>query len=223
MIRFRLRQQTPATTHTRPIALEPLRLKAQHRPMRILDIDTESRPLHWITSDYMSQEITAMAWAWTDQPDDVTCYMLGDVDTPTMMGAFRAAYDQADMVTGHYITGHDLPLIQAMLTEYHLPLLSDTLVQDTKVHLVKRRGLSSSQENIAAMLLLEHDKVRMNQAKWRAANRLTPEGKDESRKRVIGDVQQHIEMRAKLLELGYVSRHVKWKGGASAQVEAYTP
>jgi hypothetical protein len=139
-----------------------------------------------------------------------------------MLRAFRAAYDAADMVTGHYITGHDLPLIQAMLTENQLPLLADKLVQDTKVHMVRRKGLSSSQENLACMLMTEHDKVKMNQAKWRSANRLTPEGIEEARKRVIGDVQQHIEMRARLIELGYVSRHCHWKGGA-AKAEQYTP
>ncbi len=221
-MKFRLRLKTPAATTTEALTLQPWRVRVPSRPMRVLDFDTESRPLHWITSDYMSQEITAMAWAWTDTPDNVTCHMLGETDTVDMLQAFRAVYDQADMVTGHYITGHDLPLIQAMLTECHLPLLPDKLVQDTKTHLVKRRGMSSSQENIAAMLLLEHDKVKMNQAKWRAANRLTPEGRQEARKRVIGDVQQHIEMRGKLLELGYVSRHERWKGGV-AKAEAYTP
>jgi hypothetical protein len=39
---------------------------------------------------------------------------------------------------------------------------------------------------------------------------------------VIGDVQQHIEMRERLLRLGYLSAPVLWKGGA-APTEPYTP
>jgi hypothetical protein len=82
--------------------------------------------------------------------------------------------------------------------------------------------LSGSQENIGAMLGLDHPKVQMNQAKWRAANRLTPEGFKVVRERCEGDVRQHIEMRARLLELGYLGPPVLWKSG-SAPVEPYTP
>jgi hypothetical protein len=100
--------------------------------------------------------------------------------------------------------------------------LQPKLVQDTKTQLVRRKGISGSQESLAAMLLLHHDKVQMNQFKWRAANRLTPEGLAETKKRVVGDVQQHMEMRQKLSELGYLSSPVRWSGG-TAVAEAYTP
>lgn len=69
---------------------------------------------------------------------------------------------------------------------------------------------------------LVHPKVQMDQKKWRDANRLTPEGLAEVRKRVIGDVQQHIEMRRRLLELGYLSAPVKWESGGAGTTE-YTP
>jgi hypothetical protein len=45
---------------------------------------------------------------------------------------------------------------------------------------------------------------------------------EKTRKRVVGDVQQHIEMRERLLRLGYLAAPVVWKGGA-APVEQYTP
>lgn len=190
--------------------------------MRVLDFDCEARPLHWISGDYVSKEITAIAWAWCDAPEDVTCYLLGETDPITMLQAFRAAYEQADMVTGHYIRGYDLPMVNGALTEYQLPVLGDKLTQDTKIDLVRRQGLSGSQENIGTMLKLEHPKVKMDQAKWRDANRLTPEGIALTRQRVRGDVLQHIEMRRRLLELGYLGTPVLWKGGA-APVEPYTP
>ena len=192
------------------------------RPMRILDFDVEARPLHWISGDFVSKEITAMAWAWTDTPEAVTCYLLGETEPEDMLRAFLDVYNQADMVTGHFIRGYDLPMVNGSLTEYGLPVLGNKLTQDTKIDLVRRQGLSSSQKNLGAMLNLQHPKVDMDQSKWRDANRLTPEGRQLARQRVIGDVQQHIEMRSKLLALGYLGAPVLWKGGA-APVEVYTP
>src|SRR3954468_13490203 len=104
-MKFRLRA-TPAEPKD-SVAYTAVTAKIRTRPMRVLDFDCEARPLHWIGGDYVSKEITALAWAWTDDPEHVTCYLLGETDTPTMLEAFRAAYDQADMVTGHYIRGFD--------------------------------------------------------------------------------------------------------------------
>jgi hypothetical protein len=190
--------------------------------MRILDFDVEARPLHWISGDYVSKEITAIAWAWVDAPDRVTCYLLGETDPVEMLRAFVEAYDRADMVTGHFIRGYDLPMVNGALTEYQLPALSNKLTQDTKIDLVRRQGLSGSQENLGVMLGLEHGKVKMDQARWRAANRLKPEGLEAVRERVTGDVTQHIEMRQRLLSLGYLAPPSVWRSG-SAPVETYTP
>jgi hypothetical protein len=209
-------------TAANPLSLDASRIVVKTRPMRVLDFDCEARPLHWISGDYVSKEITAIAWAWTDQPDNVTCFLLGQTDPVTMLQAFCEAYRQADMVTGHFIRGYDLPMVNGSLTEYQLPSLPDKLSQDTKLDLVRRQGLSGSQENIGVMLGLEREKVKMDQRSWRDANRLTPEGLEKTRKRVVGDVQQHIEMRARLLRLGYLAPPVVWRGGA-APVEQYTP
>jgi hypothetical protein len=191
--------------------------------MRVLDFDVEARPLHWIASDYVSKEITAIAWAWVDDPENVTCMMLGPCHPGEMLQEFVCAYDHADMVTGHFIRGYDLPMVNGALTEYGLPSLTEKLTCDTKLDLVKRQGLSNSQENIGAMLKLEHPKVQMDQAKWRDANRLTPEGIALARERVIGDVRQHIEMRARLLELGYLGPAQVWRPGVLAAEGSYTP
>lgn len=155
-----------------PIVVAPASIRISARPLRILDLDVEARPLHWIASDYVSKEITAMAWAWTAQPDNVTCYLLGETDPREMLQRFCEAYNAADLVTGHFILGYDLPLINGMLMECRLPTLGDKLAHDTKIHLVRRAGISVSQESLGAMLRLDHKKVQMNQAKWRSANRL---------------------------------------------------
>lgn len=204
------------------LTLDAPKVRVRTRPMRILDFDVEARPLHWISGDYVSKEITAIAWAWVDDPNHTECALLGETTPEDMLAAFLHFYNQADMVTGHFIRGYDLPMVNGALTEYGLPALSDKLSQDTKLDLVRRQGLSGSQENIGAMLKLNHPKVKMDQAKWRTANRLTPEGFAFTRARVIGDVQQHIEMRQRLLELGYLGPPKVWKSG-SAMVEEYTP
>lgn len=201
----------------------PVPVRVRARPLRVLDVDTECRPLHWISGDYVSKEITAMAWAWTDRPDDVTCYLLGETDPIVMLEAFRAAYTSADVVTGHYIRAHDVPLINGAMTEYGLAPLGDKLISDTKIDLIRRSGLSGSQENLGAMLGLSHPKVKMDQSRWRDANRLTASGRAAARERVVGDVQQHIELRHKLLKLGYLAGPKLWRSGSAAHAVAYTP
>lgn len=211
----------PAEVAASQITVVPLRFSVQHRPMRVLDFDVEARPLHWISSDYVSKEITAIAWQFIGEPDDVQCYLLGEVDPVKMLTAFVEAYSQADMVTGHYIRGYDLPMMNGALTEYRLPLLTDKLSQDTKIDLVSSAGLSKSQENLGATLGLEHPKVRMNQASWRDANRLTPEGREKARERVMGDVRQHIELRQRLLDLGYLTAPKVWR--STSDIPEYVP
>jgi hypothetical protein len=88
--------------------------------------------------------------------------------------------------------------------------------------MIRSKGLSLSQESLGAMFRLDHQKVVMNQSKWRAANRLTPEGLAEVRHRVTGDVKQHMQLRRELLEHGYLAPPKMWRSGA-AKVEGYVP
>jgi hypothetical protein len=97
------------------LTIEPLRLVVPSRPMKVLDFDIENRPLTYLGSDFTTAEVTAIAWAWTDKPDDVTVYLLGETDLSTILDRFLRVYDLADMVTGHYIKGHDLPMINGAL------------------------------------------------------------------------------------------------------------
>lgn len=217
-VRLTLRPPTPASE---AVVYRPPAIRLRHRALRVLDFDIENRPLSYLGSDFTTAEVTAIAWAWTDRPEDVTVYLLGDADLPAILRAFVAAYQQADVVTGHYIKGHDLPMINGALMEFGLPPLEDKLVSDTKVDLVRTKGISLSQESIGAMWHCEQAKEQMNQSKWRAANRLTPEGLAEVRRRVVGDVRQHIEMRGLLIERGWLRPPTKWSSGAKA--EPYTP
>lgn len=194
--------------------------------LSILDFDCEARPLSWIGGDFVSKEITAIACKFVDLPAAVapSVWMLGQgYDAIAMLQMFRTMYDGADMVTGHWITGFDLPMLNGAMLEHGLASLGPKLVHDTKQHLVKRSGISASQESLGAMLGLSHPKVGMNQTKWRDANRLKPEGLRFTRERVAGDVLQHIELRQRLIELGYLGPPRVWTPGGGIREAAYTP
>lgn len=190
------------------------------RPLRVLDFDIENRPLSYLGSDFTTAEVTAIAWAWDNS--SVVVRLLGEVDLVDILREFVDAWNLADMVTGHYIKGHDIPMINGALMECGLPALEDKLVQDTKCDLLNVKGISKSQESLGAMLALEQPKVQMNQSKWRAANRLTPEGLREVRERVTGDVKQHMALRLELLKHGYLAQPKLWRSGTAKQ-EAYVP
>lgn len=178
--------------------------------LRILSWDIENKPLDYSGPDWTNAEITAIAWGWMDQKK-IHVRALGEVDAVTMLSDFRKAYDEADCVTGHWITGHDLPIVNGAMLEFGLPPLDPKLVSDTKAHLIKRRYLSASQENLSEMLGVRAQKFSMNSIKWRAANRLTPEGIALTKKRVTDDVRQHRELRRKLIELGALKPARMWR------------
>ncbi len=188
---------------------------------RILDLDIENRPLSYWYDGQCTAEITAIAWAWVGSRK-VQASVLGEVESawsgrPTtvsnMLYDFHCAYDEADMVTGHYLRKHDLPIINAGLIELGMEPLGPKLVSDTKLDLVRFGGLPKSQEALGAMLHLRHPKVQMTQAMWRDANRLTPEGIKLTRKRVVGDVRQHMQLRAALVGEGLLKPPFMWRPG----------
>src|SRR5262245_33480842 len=148
---MRLRIVPKKTERSQSIVLEPTKVRVAHRPQRVLDVDIENRPLTYLGSDYTTAEVTAVAWAWTDSPEDVTVYLLGDYTLPVILSALLADYEAADLVTGHYLRGHDLPMLNGALMEYRMPPLPDMWVQDTKLDLMRSKGLSLSQESLAAM------------------------------------------------------------------------
>lgn len=199
----------------------PPRVALASRPARVLDFDIENRPLSYLGSDFTTAEVTAIAWAWVGS-GRVTVRLLGQKYLPDILQEFVDAYTRADLVTGHYITGHDLPMINGALMEYRMPPLPPKMVSDTKTHLIRSKGLSLSQESLGAMFRLDAQKVSMNQSKWRAANRLTRAGLAEVRKRVTGDVRQHMQLRQELLACGYLAPPKRWESGA-AKLEAYVP
>lgn len=175
----------------------------------ILDFDIENRPLSYLGSDFTTSEVTAIACGWAHR-EEIFCWVLGEVPPEWMLDAFGVMYDQADIVTGHYIRKHDLPIIQGAMLELGMRPLGPKLTIDTKLDLKPLSGVSKSQESLSAMLGVEAEKEHMTQADWRAANRLTPAGLERTRTRVVGDVQQHKALRLALTQRGLLRAPKVW-------------
>jgi hypothetical protein len=181
------------------------------KKLKILDWDIENRPLSYLGQDYTTGEVTSIAWSWLDE-EEVHCEVLTpeiEKSTRTMFERFLEVYDRADIVTGHYIRKHDLPVVSGAMLEYGYKL-SEKLASDTKLDLIKAKYLSASQESLAGMFDLPAHKHHMSQPEWRKANRLAPEGIEATKKRVVDDVLQHKQLRAKLVEVGALKQPRVW-------------
>ena len=138
-----------------------------------------------------------------------------------MLLTFREFWNEADIVTGHFIRGFDLTLYDGAAIRLDLPLLSEKLTSDTKLDFAKAHGLSKSQENLGATFELEHPKVPMNTAKWFESNKLTRKGIALTIERVVGDVEQHIDLRREMLDRGLLAGPKLWSPKSSG-VGQYT-
>lgn len=157
-------------------------------------------------------QMTAVAWSWVGE-DKVHCIVLAQslANEKAMLARFLHAYNQADIVTGHYLRKHDLPLLVDHCIRLGFNLPKPILVQDTMLDMVKVKGLGKSQENLATMLGLAAEKHHMTGASWRVANTLSPDGREGARKRVVDDVLQNKQLRAALLARGLLSQPKRWK------------
>ena len=186
-------------------------------PARVLDWDIENRPLTYRGYEKTSAEVTAIAWRFIGEPEHTRCFLLGSHTAEEMLTAFSRAWVDATMVTGHFIRGHDLGLVNAALIEYGLPTLSSKLTSDTCLDLVRFKELAKSQEALCAMFGIERPKVHMTQEDWRVANgrggTITPEHAIRAWERVVGDVEQHIDLRRVLLQRGLLRPPRMWNPG----------
>lgn len=181
------------------------------KTLRILNWDSECRPMHY--SEFRPEsQITGVAWSWIGS-DDVECVVLNQdlSNERSMLTRFLKAFDSADIVTGHYLRKHDLPLLVDHCIRLGLDLPKPVLVQDTMIDLPKVSGLGKSQENLSETLGVPAEKHHMNGARWRVANSLDRAGREGTRTRVVSDVVQNKQLRAVLLERGLLKPPVRWK------------
>lgn len=181
-----------------------------HKAFRFLHFDLENRPSTYLGQDFTTAEVTVVAACWADDPGSMVSWCLGIDEPRAMIEGFRGLYEEADCLSGHYITGHDLKLLNGALLELGMSPLPRKLMSDTYRDLVPMSGISKSQESMAEMYGVPEPKIQMSQMKWRSANRLEPEGIAKARGRAVGDVIQHIALRRRLLELGALRSPRHW-------------
>lgn len=183
---------------------------------KVLDFDIENRPLSYWVPDRPTAEITSIASAWVGDHDSMEVLLLGELTLREILVYFVDRYNQADLVTGHYIRKHDLPIINGALYDLDLPLLQAKLTSDTKLDMFKKADIPATQEFLLETLDpqcplgLPLEKYHMTQRMWRDANRLTPEGLALTRRRVSTDVHAHIHMREAMLGRGWLRAPKVW-------------
>ena len=193
---------------------------------KTLCFDLENRPLAYWYDGETTSEITAFGWKWADEDVVYTMLLTGagtfqwdrsdDGESVWLKDAgaykhFCEVLEEADLVYGHNIRRHDLPMLNAGLLRRQLPILKPLLTTDTLKDLPKRGGMSASLENLSAYYGLEGEKLKMTQPMWEEANRLKPEGMELARERVAGDVLLQERLRSKLLELDLLKPPRMWK------------
>lgn len=181
------------------------------RRLRILDFDSECRPMHY--SEWRAEsQITAIAWSWIAD-ETVACEVLEQdlSNERSMLETFLEAFNAADIVTGHYLRKHDLPLLNDHCIRLNLPNLKPVLVSDTMADMPQIKGLGKSQENLSVTFDLSAEKHHMTGAQWRVANALDPAGRAGARKRCVDDVLQNKQLRALLLDRALLKPPQMWR------------
>lgn len=200
---------------------------ADARATRILDFDIENRPLSYWMDDRPTAEITAIAWMWHGDHDSLKVALLepGEDGPVRLLEQFLQVYAEADLVTGHYIRKHDLPIINGALYEMNMPLLGPKLSCDTKLDMFVKADIPATQEWLLEQLQpicpigMTVQKRHMSQRDWREANRLTPEGLYKTAERVMSDVHSHTHMREEMLRRGMLRPPRVWDpGGGFSEV-----
>lgn len=188
------------------------------RRLRVLDFDLECRPGFWYAGDFVSKIPAAAAWKWIGERGAVQSVVVegpSKDEAGRVVGAILSAVLEADMVTGHYVRGFDMPLLNAAAMRFGFDPLPNVLVQDTKTDLMKAHGVSKSLENLVALFELRHPKVHQNLQAWEDGLAFFEEdGLEAVRRRVVGDVRSHVELRARMLGAGLMGPPKVWQSEA---------
>ena len=215
--------KSPDTTSTSDLSFAKHFQKAART--KLLCFDLENRPLAYWYDGETTSEITAFGWKWADE-DRVWTMLLSrtgrfkiqhslnpeshTLNEKAAYGLFRSVLAKADIVYGHNIRRHDLPILNAGLLRRQLPILPSLLTSDTLKDYPRRGGMSASLANLASFYGLEGEKLTMTQHMWEEANRLKTDGIELARERVEGDVLLQERLRNKLVELELLKPPRRW-------------
>lgn len=191
-----------------------MRISTDIKQHKVLVFDIENRPLSYWVPDRPTAEVTAIACKWLGE-HETFCFLQESEfwnGVPQTLERFRKFYDQADVVLGHYIRRHDLPILHGAYLENGLPGLTPKMTIDTKLDLTKYKDIPASLEYLADLLGCPIEKFQMSQHKWRAANRFEMDGLALTKKRVESDILINEWVYNELIRRRWLTKGMKeWK------------
>jgi hypothetical protein len=180
-------------------------------PGKLLFFDIENRPLSYWYKDRPTAEVTAIGWKQPggDEEVEVALMRKNTLGAQSLLKRFLPDYNEADIVIGHNIRSHDLPLLNAICIEYSLPAIKPKLTIDTYRDLIGYKDIPKSLDYLTEVLECPIPKHGMSQHKWRKANRLEAAGLIETRKRVVDDVLATEWVYQELIRLDRINKDPK--------------
>lgn len=190
-----------------------MRLTAE-RPLSILDFDIETIAAGFADPEWVPQKVTCIAWSWigSDEVRVETCGgSAGLYERPEwrrdLLADFLVYYNRADIVTGHNLLRFDLPVLNSDAMRLGLPVLGPKPVQDT-MRLPRSKGFKKGQDNLAGLVKTYERKLALDWQQWEDA--YATHGWPVVRDRARSDVIMHKELRARLIERGWLKPAVTW-------------
>lgn len=193
----------------------PSSVQLLERPQKVLDFDTESLAAGFYDPQWVPQKITCIAWSWIgqDRVHVATCkdergLYSKSVWRREMIQLFLKALLKADLVVGHNIIRHDLPVLNAECLRLGLKPLPPIKVQDT-MRFTKTKGFLKGQDNIGALIDTHDQKMSLNWQQWDDA--YAEPGWPTVIKRCKGDVKMHKDIYAHMLAEGWLKPIRIWR------------
>lgn len=183
-----------------------MRARVETTQAKMLVWDLENRPLSYWYDGRPTAEVTAIGWKWVGETDcHVAAMGMGTQKTAEkLLRRFLPFYEKADVIIGHNIRTHDLPILNAITVEYGLPAIKPKLTIDTLRDLQKWKDIPKSLEYLCDLLNCPHPKFHMTQHSWRQANRLEAQGLKLSQERVRVDVRATEWVYQELVKRGWL-------------------
>lgn len=205
--RLLTRPSSPQSVRAEPQPVLPLVASLTQASRRTLTFDIENRPLSYWYEDASTAEVTVIAHKWADKPTTevlLTGYVGATVHS--ILEDFRPVYDEAEVLVGHNIRKHDLPILNGAYIELGFPPLAPKLTIDTLRDLTRWKDIPRSLEYLADWLGCPLPKYHMSQHSWREANRFTRDGLALARQRCATDVEINEWCHRELVRRGLITK-----------------
>jgi len=192
-----------------------LATKAELPEERVLDFDIETMAAGFADPQWVPQKVTCIAWSWvgSDEVKVMTCGgSVGLYERPKrrrlLLEVFLKDYAAADMVTGHNLLRFDLPILNADAMRLGLAPLTPVRVQDT-MRVLRTKGFKKGLDNLAGLVRTYERKLSMDWQQWEDA--YAEPGWPVVMDRARSDVVMHKEVRAAMLERGWLRPPTWWR------------